>query len=222
MLRDEIFTTKVRTAADRAAALAVVEEVYRLEKRWIRNAEAEISTACADDARVSWFLIRVAGEAAGVIRLVYDPALTLPADFEPQIERPLDLEAIARHCRFVDIGRFMILPRYRHRVRVVLKLMRAALAEVVERGYTHFITDVFESDPHSPLKFHTRVLGFERVGTHRHGELACESVRIILVLDIARTYERMKRRRDRVYRELTLGIRDHLDRAFLPVIALAG
>jgi hypothetical protein len=30
------------------------------------------------------------------------------------------------------------------------------------------------------------VLGFERIGTHRTGELACESVRIILILDIAR------------------------------------
>jgi hypothetical protein len=34
-------------------------------------------------------------------------------------------------------------------------------------------------------------LGFERIGTHRHGELACASSRSILILDIARAYQRL-------------------------------
>jgi hypothetical protein len=50
------------------------------------------------------------------------------------------------------------------------------------------------------------VLGFERIGSHRYGELACSSVRIVLVLDLARTYRRLKRRRDRVFRELAGGL----------------
>ena len=70
--------------------------------------------------------------------------------------------------------------------------MRAALGEVVKRGYTLLLTVVFEDDPHSPCGFHTRVLGFERIGTHRHGELACASRRIILTLDIARAFERLR------------------------------
>jgi hypothetical protein len=37
-------------------------------------------------------------------------------------------------------------------------LMRAATKEMVARGYTHVITDVFEDDVHSPLGFHTRAV----------------------------------------------------------------
>lgn len=63
-------------------------------------------------------------------------------------------------------------------------LIRAAITETVSRGYTHYITDVFEDDPHSPYEFHTRVLGFAPVATHDVGELNCKSRRITLVLDI--------------------------------------
>lgn len=62
-----------------------------------------------------------------------------------------------------------------------------------------------------PLDFHTRMLGFERIGTHRFGELDCESVRIILVLDIARTYRRLSRKGNKVFWELAGGIQDLLE-----------
>jgi hypothetical protein len=93
--------------------------------------------------------------------------------------------------------------------------MKAAVGEVVERGYTHFITDVYDGDPHSPLKFHTRVLGFERVGTHRFGELDCDCVRIILVLDLARAYRRAKERKNRMFREVAAGLQEQFER--LPI-----
>jgi hypothetical protein len=138
----------------------------------------------------------------------------MPAEYGVTLEPDIDLEGLKRTGRFVDIGRFMILPKYRRNFRVVLKLMRGAIVEVVERGYTHFLTDVFEDDPHSPLKFHTQVLGFERIGTHRQGELACVSARIILILDIARSYQRLKRRQNKVWKELGVGIRDVMERLF--------
>jgi hypothetical protein len=84
--------------------------------------------------------------------------------------------------------------------------MRGAILEVVSRGYTHFVTDVFEEDPHSPLRFHIRVLGFERIGTHRHGELACASSRILLILDIARAYRRLRERDNKIWKELAEGL----------------
>ena len=49
---------------------------------------------------------------------------------------------------------------HRSNVLVAAALMRAATEEMVTRGYTHVITDVFEDDTHSPLGFHTRVMGF--------------------------------------------------------------
>ena len=120
-------------------------------------------------------------------------------------------DGLKRHGRFVDIGRFMIVPAYRRNIRVVMRLMRAAIIEVVGRGYTHFLTDVFEEDPHSPLHFHTRVLGFERIGTHRYGELACTSSRILLILDIARAYHRLKAQDNKIWKELGEGVWDVME-----------
>jgi hypothetical protein len=210
-VRSVIEAHKVVSAADRDKALTVVEAVYRREKRWIRDAAGEIPPAAGSLPDRSWFLVTVGGRAAGVIRLVYDPPLAPPADFEVTLEPDVDLEGLKRRGRFVDIGRFMIVPRYRRNIRVVLRLMRAAIVEVVERGYTHFLTSVFADDPHSPLGFHTRVLGFERLGSHRTGELACASVRILLILDIARACLRLERRQNRVWKELGSGVREIME-----------
>ncbi len=201
-----VTVVKVHTRAERAEALRVVEAVYRHEKRWLSDVEAEIPADPPARREQSWFLVRVDGEPAGAIRLVYDPALELPAEYEVALEPGVDLEALRRRGRFVEIGRFMILPRHRRNLRVVMRLMRAASLEVIERGYTHFLTDVFADDPHSPLGFHTRVLGFERIATHAHGDLACAGTRVLLVLDIARGYERLKATESRVYRELAQGM----------------
>lgn len=69
-----------------------------------------------------------------------------------------------------------------------------------------------QTDPHSPLHFHTKILGFEVIGSHLHGELNCSSTRIILTLDILKAYQRLKERKNRIYQEVTAGIRDLLDR----------
>lgn len=211
MARQPITSVKIITPEDREAALEVISQVYRDEKRWIRQVETEIPEKLDGSNNMSWFLARVGDTPAGVIRLWYDFPIELPAELDVSIERPIDMEA-ARKCRFVEVGRFMIRPRYRKRVRVALALMKAAVDEVVRRGYTHFITDVYDGDPHSPLLFHTRVLGFERIGTHRFGELDCDCVRIILILDLARAYRRAKEKRNKIFRELTDGIREELER----------
>jgi hypothetical protein len=206
-----VTVVKILTADDRERALTVVEAVYLHEKQWIRNSGAEIPANLEGRADQSWFLVSADGEPAGVIRLVYDPPLELPAEFGVTLEAGVDLDRLKRHGRFVDIGRFMIVPRHRRNIRVALRLMRAAILEVVSRGYTHFLTDVFEEDPHSPLHFHTRVLGFERIGTHRHGELACASARILLILDIARAYHRLKERDNKVWKEIGEGMREMME-----------
>lgn len=193
---------KITTEEERTAALEVMRRVFQEEKAWLDRVEMELRPLAELGDRQSWFLVRVGSEAGGVIRLVYDPPLELPAELEVEIEEGLDVEALKDRGRFAEIGRFMILPAHRGRFRVALELMKVAVVEVVERGYTHLLTDVFEDDPHSPLQFHTRVLGFERIGTHRYGELHCESLRIILLLDIARAYHRLKRNPNRIFRHV--------------------
>lgn len=219
-MRSAIAAKKVLTSQDRQDALSVIEAVYLQEKRWIHELESEIPADIADTAERddrSWFVVSAAGEPAGVIRLVYDPPLEMPAELGIQLEPGVDLEGLKHRGRFVDIGRFMIVPRHRRNIRVVMRLMRAAILEVVSRGYTHFLTDVFEDDPHSPYHFHTRVLGFERIGTHRFGELACASTRIILILDIARAYRRLKKKENKVFKELGEGLGELVERRLSPV-----
>jgi N-acyl amino acid synthase FeeM len=221
MSRAEIATTRIESPTERAAAMDVIAAVYLAEKGWIADAEAEIPAAVAAPGRSSWFLARVDGVAAGVIRLTYDPPLVAPPELQFRFERDIDVARLAAECRVVDVGRFMILPRYRHQAAVALRLMRAAVEEVLARGYTHLVTDVFEGDPHSPLDFHTRVLGFERIATHRYGELACERLRVVLMLDLAKGYRRLAGARNRVFRELTRGLGERLEalaqRPALPV-----
>ncbi|HWM92837.1 MAG TPA: GNAT family N-acetyltransferase [Thermoanaerobaculia bacterium] len=214
-MRSPVSAKKVLTPRDREDALSVIEAVYLQEKRWIRDPDSEIPADVAGRRDQSWFLVSVGGEPAGVIRLVYDPPLEMPAELGVALEPDVDLEGLRRRGRFVDIGRFMIVPRQRRNIRVVLRLMRAAIVEVVSRGYTHFVTDVFEDDPHSPYLFHTRVLGFERIGTHRYGELACASTRIILILDIASAYRRLQKKENKVFRELGEGVGELLEARLL-------
>ena len=208
----KIETIKIIDAETRAEALKVIETVYFNEKNWIKTVEEEIPENIADSGKFSWFLATVNGKPAGVLRLQYDPMLELPADFKVTLNRNFDLQKIAASSKFVEIGRFMILPRYRKNIFVALRLMRIAIQEVVARDYTHFITDVFEGEVNSPLGFHTRVLGFEVIGNHLHGELNCRLTRIILTLDILKAYKAMKQRRNRVYWALTEGIREMLDK----------
>jgi hypothetical protein len=207
----EIQVEKVIDSASRVRALQVITEVYLKEKNWIRKPEDEIPEDIGSSTKYSWFLVNVGTAPAGVIRLTYDPSLELPPELDVTWDAGIDLESMAKNGRFVDIGRFMILPKFRHNIRIVLRLIREAIREVVERDYTHFITDVFESDPNSPLHFHTRVLGFERIGTHKFGELNCSSVRIILVLDILKSYQKQKSQNNKIYQEVTEGIRELLD-----------
>jgi hypothetical protein len=201
-------TVRVNDAASRRAALAVVREVYLEEKGWLAAAdtEAELPESILDSATASWFLALHGDEPAGVVRLTYDPKLELPAAAGFELDPGIDIEALANCGRFAEIGRLMIPKRYRSRTAVVLALMRAALAEVVGRGYTHLLTVVFEDDPHSPYGFHTRVLGFERIGSHRHGELACANRRIVLTLDIARAFHRLRGPRAKLVQTLTGGL----------------
>jgi len=203
---------KVETGADRRLVLGGIEQVFRNEKQWISGVATQIPEEVLGSRQVSWFLAEVGGRPAGVIRLLYDPPLELPEEYQVMFEPGVDVEKLRTAGRYAEIGRFMIKGEFRRNPRIALRLMRAATTEVVERDYTHFITDVFEGEANSPFNFHTRVLGFEVVGKHLFGDLNCSSTRIILTLDILKLYGRIKNSRNRIHMELIDGIRTVIER----------
>jgi hypothetical protein len=121
------------------------------------------------------------------------------------IEADFDIASTIRDQRIAEIGRFAVSPERRRGVAVVLSLMRAATREIVMRGCTQLVTDVFENDPHSPLGFHTRIVGFRAVATHEIGELRHAGRRITLLLDLKAAYCALKLRGNRFFRTMTRG-----------------
>ncbi len=207
-----IRVVKVSNHRDILHARQVMEDVFLREKGWIRSNEAQIPEDIAGNPKVSWFLARVGAEPVGLLRLLYDPCLELPPECLPTFEAGIDPVALAASGRFVEVGRFMIRQAYRRDIAVALRLMRKACKEVVERDYTHFITDVYEGEPNSPYSFHTRILGFQVVGRHVHGELNCNCVRIILVLNILKAFKEFTLRRNAIYAAITRGFRGLMKR----------
>lgn len=203
-----IVARRVSPGPDMDDALSIVDRVYVREKGWM--SAPHLDTFPGGDS-ISWFLVRVDGEAAGLLRVVYDPPLHFPSEYRVELRPDVDWKALAAVARVAEVGRFMILEGHRRNTRVAVELMRVAIREIVERDYTHLVTDVFEGDPHSPYDFHTRVLGFEEIGSHAHGEMRTDRRRIILALDIDRAYLRMRARGGRFYRNFTEGYRHLLE-----------
>jgi hypothetical protein len=191
-----IGSCKVVDDKTRNQAIKIIETVYRLEKKWIDLAEVEIPPDIGNLTKYSWFLATVDGKPAGVIRINYDLSLEFPPEFGVTLNAGIDLKQIAQRYRIVELGRFMILPEFRSNIRVALRLIGAALIEIVARKYTHILADVFEDDQTSPLKFLTKILGFEVIGSHPKGELNCTSNRLILVFDIHKGYRQLKDRKN--------------------------
>jgi Acetyltransferase (GNAT) family len=196
MFGDEGVTAgRVKDEAGRRRVVQVLRATYHREKRWIADAEAQVPPEDLRREDVSWFLASVRGRPAGVVRVLYDPPLAQYAQYGfTALVANLQVEDFIRAHRIAEIGRFAVKPRYRRRVMVAAALMRAAAADTVARGYSHYVTDVFEDDPHSPYGFHTRVMGFLPIATHEVGELHCSSRRITLLLDLKAAYQRLRTR----------------------------
>lgn len=208
----KIKVIKVCDNKTRSEALKIMKRVFLQEKHWIRSIEDQIPEGHISDFRYSWFLAKIQNQPAGLLRLVYDPSLKIPEKFKPSFSEGVNLEKLADGNRWVEVGRFMIVPEFRRYFRIALQLMRTAVKEVVERDFTHFITDVYENELHSPYHFHTRILGFERIGTHLYGELHCPCTRIILILDILKAYHRLKNARSRISDIILADVRNILEK----------
>jgi hypothetical protein len=196
---------KVVDEAGRQMVADVLRATYEREKRWVTDAEAQVPPCEIGHSAVSWFLVRVRGRAAGTVRILYEPPLEAYAKYGlKMLDDAMQVESFIRQNRIAEIGRFAVIPHYRRRFTVAAALMRAVAQETLARDYTHYVTDVFEDDPHSPYGFHTRIMGFFPVATHDVGELHCRSRRITLVLDLRSAYKRLRTQANWVYRYLTL------------------
>ncbi|HSH94462.1 MAG TPA: GNAT family N-acetyltransferase [Roseimicrobium sp.] len=203
-LKESLHVKRLEDDNDRQSAMRVLKATYREEKNWVADEQKMFSSADLQDPGVSWFVVFSDDQPIGVLRVLYNPPLGLYKEYGfKMIGGGIDVEKFIRNNRIAEIGRFAVLPEYRRYTGVVLALMRAASRETVERGFTHYITDIFEGEKHSPYLFHTRVMGFQPVATHDVGELNCPNRRITMVLDIKTAYNRLRKTQRKVFVGLT-------------------
>jgi 1-acyl-sn-glycerol-3-phosphate acyltransferase len=211
--REKISAARVESEEVRDEAVSVLRETYEREKNWVANAGGQFPAADLANERISWFVARAEDKAAGVLRLLYDPPITLYAQYGFKLlDSSINVEEFVKHNRVAEVGRFAVLPEHRRDLFVVAALMRVVTAEAISRNCTHLVTDVFEDDPHSPYRFHTRVIGFQPVATHDIGELNEHSRRITLLLDIRAAYKKHRDARTWFYRYMTEGWDEALHR----------
>jgi hypothetical protein len=194
----------------RAQALSVMRSTYRDEKGWIAQDESLVARDEIRSGVVSWFVARLDQQPVGVLRVLYAPPLDLYAKYGFRQLTDLDLDAFVRENRIAEVGRFAVVPDQRRNFLVAVALMREACTETIRRRFTHYITDVFEGEKHSPYAFHTRVMGFQAVATHDVGELNCQNRRITMVLSLREAYRRLKQNGGWLFRYLTESWDDRL------------
>jgi hypothetical protein len=202
---DRLRVIRVQTPADRLLAIEVMRATYQQEKNWITRDEKLFPETELGDAGVSWFVVLDQDRPVGTLRVLYDLPLDLYKEYGFQTLGGINLDEFIRQHRIAEIGRFAVLPEKRKQMTVVGALMRAASRETVERDYTHYVTDIFEGEIHSPYNFHTRVLGFQPVATHDTGELNCPNRRITMILDLAAGYMRLRNQGGSTFRFFTEG-----------------
>jgi hypothetical protein len=210
-LKERIHVLRAVTDADRIHALKVLKATYRDEKNWVKDETIVFAPDDLQNSQVSWFVVFANDQPVGVLRVLYNPPLQTYREYGLQHVVPgIDIERFIQSNRIAEIGRFAILPEYRRYSAVVVSLMGAASGETVSNGFTHYITDIFEGERHSPYHFHTHVMGFQAVATHDVGELNCPNRRITMILDLKQAYHRLRSFHPRVFRLLT----DHWDESW--------
>ncbi len=210
-LSDRLSVRRVDVEADRQKAHQVLQEVYQTEKSWVVDLDEFFPTEDLARGRVSWFIAEVDGRPVGVTRVLFElPTELYRAYAFELVDKSIDVEAFLANHRIAEVGRFAVVPKYRKKILVAAILMRAAATETLERGFTHFITDVFETDPNSPMKFHQRILGFQTVATHSVGELNHLGRRITMLLDLKTAFKRLRLRNNWIFRYITHGWSDRL------------
>jgi hypothetical protein len=207
---DRLEIVRVESERERTFAIEIMRATYQQEKQWITRDEKLFPDGELGNPGVSWFVALEGSRPVGTLRVLYDLPLDLYEEYGFKTLGGIDLDEFIRKNRIAEIGRFAVLPEFRRHMVVVGALMREASRETVDRGYTHYVTDVFEGEAHSPYNFHTRVLGFQPVATHDTGELNCPNRRITLILDLSAGYARLRAHGGWLYRFFTEGWPPHI------------
>lgn len=215
-LNDRLRVIRVESPAERALAIEVMRATYQQEKNWITRDEKLFPDDELGNAQVSWFVVLETDRPIGTLRVLYDLPLETYKEYGFKSLGGLDIDEFIRRNRIAEIGRFAVLPEFRKHMVVVAALMRAASLETVLRGYTHYVTDIFEGEAHNPYNFHTRVLGFQPVATHDTGELNCPNRRITMILDLKSAYHRLRSHGGWLYRFFTESWPTHAHERFGP------
>lgn len=203
-LAKEINVVRAMDAECRQLAIRVLRSTYVNEKHWVEDEEKFFPPSDLAAKDISWFVASNSAQPIGVLRVMYNPPLELYKAYGMEaLDGGLDVEAFVKGNRIAEIGRFAVVPEFRKYMVVAAALMRAASRETVANDYTHYVTDIFEGEVHSPYDFHTRVMGFEPVATHEVGELNCPNRRITMVLDLKSAYRRIRSKQKWIYRYLT-------------------
>ena len=219
---NRISVLPVISESERQDALQVLRATYEREKQWVDDGAKVFPPDDLDHFDVAWFLARRHREPVGVLRVLFNPPLAVYASygFQPVPGVSFDVNEFVKRSRVAEIGRFAVLPQHRKNHYIAAALMRAAVRDTLERGYTHYVTDIFEGEKHSPYLFHTRVMGFEPVATHDVGELNCPHRRVTMVLDLPAAYRRLKRTGGWLFRYLTADWSESLHRRLAGEVAL--
>jgi len=195
---------KVVDEETRKKALQVLKTIYCQEKNWVGDEGKMFDASDLKNPDVSWFIALDKEQPVGVLRVLYAPPLDLYKAYGfKKLDCPIDVEKCVSSLKIAEIGRFAVLPECRNNIVIVGELMRAGVEDTIARGFTHYITDVFEGEVNSPYQFHTRVMGFIPVATHDVGELNCPNRRVTMVLDLFSYYRRLKKRGGWIFRVLT-------------------
>ena len=212
----QVSVRRITTEEDRKIAIDVLKATYKEEKNWIDDDDRLFDPAELTDDNVAWFVCLHNEKPVGVVRVMYELPLELYTEYGmEQIGPEIDVKEFIDNNRIAEIGRLAVIPAYRRHKVIALSLMRDATKETIDRGYSHFVTDVFEGEKNSPYDFHTRVLGFVPVATHDVGGLNCESRRITLVLDFNECYRRLKAEKTKMFRLMTANWTDEEHASFV-------
>jgi len=203
MFRD-VDVTRVWSESERAEALTVLDEVYCREQGWAEDAEALLPLPALKSEAECWYLARVRNQPAGVLRIRFDLPVELWRGYSFEKEPGwTDLGSLVTSNRVAELGRFAVRRSLRRHPAVAMLLLREAVTEVVRRGGSHLLTDVFEGDRHNPLRFLRRTAGFLPIATHRTGELNSPHRRVAMVMDLREAYLRAQVENPALFRRFT-------------------
>ncbi|MBN9259729.1 MAG: hypothetical protein J0J14_02565, partial [Hyphomicrobium sp.] len=120
-----IRAARIFTETGRRAALAVLAATYQGEKGWVSDPEAQIPRSDVRRRDIAWYIVRVDGQPAGVLRTLFDPPVKQYLEYGLKFTNPsMDIERLLSGTRIAEVGRFAVLPEHRGNLMLAAALIR--------------------------------------------------------------------------------------------------